>query len=122
MTGAVLPAEPPKSQPGRAPGENPPALAQPDSKDGRKTNTGPSREERDKRREVFNKLSPEEREAKRKEIKARLEKRICELKTRQTNTTITAAEVRELERREQILKRFDQAPSQAADQPQAPQK
>ncbi len=78
------------------------------AKDGRKTNANPSREERDKRREEFNKLSPEEREAKRKEIKGRLEKRICELRSKQTNATLSSQEVRELERREQILKRFDQ--------------
>jgi hypothetical protein len=96
------------------------AIAEPAvSKDSRKTNSGPSREERDKRREEFNKLTPEEREAKRKEIKGRLEKRICELRSKQTNATITTQETRELERREQILKRFDQAPALTAE-PAAP--
>ena len=97
------------------------AIAEPAavSKDSRKTNAGPSREERDKRREEFNKLTPEEREAKRKEIKGRLEKRICELRSKQTNATITTQETRELERREQILKRFDQAPAITAE-PAAP--
>ncbi len=80
------------------------------SKDGRKTNGGPSREERDKQREEFNKLTPEEREAKRLEIKGRLEKRICELRSKQTNATLSTQESHELERREQILKRFEQAP------------
>jgi hypothetical protein len=84
------------------------------AKDGRKTNAGPLREEREKRREEFNKLTPEEREAKRKEIKGRLEKRICELRSKQTNATLTSQEFRELERREQILKRFDQPPSPVA--------
>lgn len=69
----------------------------------------PGREEMEKRKEEWKKLSPEEREAKRKEIKGRLEKRICELKTRQTNTTITAQETHELSRSEQILKRFEQS-------------
>lgn len=67
----------------------------------------PNREEPDKRKD-WKKLSPEEREAKRKEIKARLEKRISELRSKQTNETITAQETRELGRSEQILKRFEQ--------------
>lgn len=67
----------------------------------------PSREEADKRKEDWKKLSPEEREAKRVEIKGRLEKRICELRTKQTNNTITAQEIRDLTRSEQILKRFE---------------
>lgn len=89
------------------------------AREGRRTNAGPSREEREKRREQFNKLTPEQREAKRKEIKERLEKRISELRVRQTNATITVQESRELERREQILKRFEQPPAQAAE-PAAP--
>jgi hypothetical protein len=68
----------------------------------------PSREENEKRKENWKKLSPEEREAKRKEIRARLEKRIGELRAKQTDATITASEVRELARSEQILKRFEQ--------------
>ena len=68
----------------------------------------PNREEAEKRKENWKKLSPEEREAKRKEIKERLEKRITELRVKQTNQTITATEVRELGRSEQILKRFEQ--------------
>ena len=87
--------------------------------DGRKTNAGPSREERGKRREEFNKLTPEERESKRKELKERLEKRTAELRAKQTNGTLNAQETRELERREQILKRFDAAPLPAV-QPAAP--
>jgi hypothetical protein len=67
----------------------------------------PTREESDKRKEEWKKMSPQEREAKRLEIKGRLEKRICELRTKQTNDTITAQESRELSRSEQILKRFE---------------
>ena len=59
-------------------------------------------------REQLKNMTPEEREAKRKELKERLEKRITELRARQTNATITPQESRELERREQILKRFEQ--------------
>lgn len=68
----------------------------------------PGREETEKRKENWKKLSPEEREAKRKEIKARLEKRMVELRVKQTNEVITASEIRELARSEQILKRFEQ--------------
>lgn len=68
----------------------------------------PGREDGEKRKENWNKLTPEERETKRKEIIARLEKRISELRAKQTNDTITSAEARELVRSEQILKRFEQ--------------
>jgi acyl-CoA reductase-like NAD-dependent aldehyde dehydrogenase len=43
----------------------------------------------EKRREEFNKLTTEEREAKRKELRERLEKRLGELRAKQTNGTIT---------------------------------
>ena len=78
------------------------------AKEWRKTNAAPSREEREKMREQFKNMTPEEREAKRKELKDRLEKRIAELRARQTNATLTPPESKELERREQILKRFEQ--------------
>ena len=68
----------------------------------------PGREEADKRKEDWKKLSPEEREAKRKEIMARLELRLTELRLKQTNATITPKETRELTRSEEILKRFEQ--------------
>src|SRR4051794_31316856 len=71
----------------------------------RKTNSGPARTDWEKRLE---KMTPEEREAKRNELKERLEKRIADLRAKQTNSTITPQETRELERREQILKRFEQ--------------
>lgn len=67
----------------------------------------PAREDGDKRKEEWNKLSPEQREAKRAEIKTRLEKRICELRTKQTNNTISAQELRDLTRSEQVLKKFE---------------
>ena len=80
----------------------------------------PGREETEKRKENWKKLSPEEREAKRKEIKARLEKRIAELRARKADATITASETRELARSEQILKRFEQnAVAAKADQPKS---
>ena len=74
----------------------------------RKTNGVASRTELDKRRDSLKNMSPEERAAKRLEIKGRLEKRIAELRLRQVNGTLTAQEGRELERREQLLKRFEQ--------------
>ena len=70
-------------------------------KEWRKTNGGPSREE-------WEKMTPEQREAKRKEIKDRLEKHIAELRAKQSNATITAQETNELGRCEKILKRFEQ--------------
>lgn len=63
-------------------------------------------------RESTKKLSGPEREAKRKEIKARLEKRLAELRARQTNGVLTAGEKRNLARCEQIYRRFEQSNSQ----------
>jgi hypothetical protein len=68
----------------------------------------PPRVEGERRREQLKNMTPEERAAKRKEIRGRLEKRIAELRSKQTNATLSAQETRELERREQILKRFEQ--------------
>jgi hypothetical protein len=78
-------------------------------KEWRKTNSGPSRAEWEKRRDELKNTSPEERQAKRKELKARLEMRVSELRVKQANASITAPELRELERREQILQRFGEA-------------
>lgn len=69
--------------------------------------------EAEKRREEFNKLTPGQKEAKRKEFKERLEKRLGELRCKQTNGTISTDEGRELSRREQLLKRFEQAATNA---------
>ena len=84
-------------------------------KDTGKTNAGPAKPEWEKRRDEFNKLPPVEREAKRVEIVGRLEKRIAELRTRQTNSTLSAEDAKRLERSEQLLKRFEQnGPGQSA--------
>lgn len=77
-------------------------------KEWRKTNGISSRTEAEKRREQLKNMTPEERAAKRKEIKERLEKRIAELRAKQTSVALSASEVRELDRREQVLKRFEQ--------------
>lgn len=65
--------------------------------------------QRERRRDQFKRLTPAERDAKRADLKARLEKRLNELRQRQTNGTITAEETREMQRREQILRRFTSA-------------
>ncbi len=68
----------------------------------------PAREGGEKRLgEEWKKLPPAEREAKRDEIKGRLEKRVAELREKREKKTITAQEERELTRSEQILKRFE---------------
>ena len=117
VSGAVLVASAPLSRaadeqvPKRAVCDDPkkpsPETGESKLKEPHKTNSGPARTEWEKRLE---KMTPEEREAKRKELKERLEKRIADLRAKQTNATITPQETRELERREQILKRFEQAP------------
>jgi hypothetical protein len=67
----------------------------------------PARDQGGKRLEEWKKLSPEDRAAKREELKARLEKRVVELRGKQDKKTITEQEQRELTRSEQILKRFE---------------
>jgi hypothetical protein len=62
----------------------------------------------EKRRESWNKLSTGEREAKRKEIMERLDKRLTELRQKQTNSTISTNELRELERCDHLKKRFNE--------------
>jgi hypothetical protein len=88
--------------------ENGKKLSTEEEKESRRTNSSPSRAENDKRREQLKNMTSEERATMRKQIKERLEKRISELRGKQTNATLTAQESRELERREQILKRFEQ--------------
>jgi hypothetical protein len=55
-----------------------------------------------------NKLTAEQREARRKEMHAALEKRLAELKKKQTDGTLTDLEKKRLERLELALKRADQ--------------
>jgi hypothetical protein len=69
---------------------------------------GQARARDEKRKHDFQKMSPAEREAKRKEIKARLDARLAELRSKHTNGAITIQEQRELARCEQILKRFNE--------------
>ena len=73
-----------------------------------------------KRREEFKKLTPEQKEAKRQEFKARLEKRLAELRNKQTNGTLSEDELRELTRREQLLKHFQQPPDKKTNAPAVP--
>ena len=106
----------PDKRPGREPSEKrreewnklPPEERETRMKEWRKTNGVSPRTESEKRRDHLKNMSPEERAAKRLEIKGRLEKRIAELRLRQVNGTLTPQEGRELERREQVLKRFEQ--------------
>jgi hypothetical protein len=86
-------------------------------KEWRKTNNV-SRAEGERRRESRH-MSPEERAAKRREIKGRLEKRIAELRARQMAGALTSQERRELERREQVLKRFEDDSAPRLDRPKA---
>ena len=54
-------------------------------------------------------LPPEERQAKRQEIKARMQKRLEEFRKKKADGTITEQESRQLERMEEMTKRFEQA-------------
>ncbi len=63
----------------------------------------PRMEDLQKRREEWPKLTPEEREAKIKERRAALENKVCELRKKKTNGTITGPESQQLERMERFL-------------------
>ncbi len=84
------------------------ALPAADKPADKKKSEKPAREGGEKRLgEEWKKLSPAEREAKREEIKARLEKRVAELREKKEKKTITQQEEHDLTRSEQILKRFE---------------
>ncbi|HEY2953220.1 MAG TPA: hypothetical protein VGK40_11580 [Verrucomicrobiae bacterium] len=53
-------------------------------------------------------MPPDEREAKRNEIKERLQKRLEDFRKKKTDGTITEPESRQLERMEEMVKRFEQ--------------
>jgi len=53
-------------------------------------------------------LSPEERDAKRKEMRERMQKQLGELRKKKADGTLTEADKRRLERMEEVEKRFDQ--------------
>ena len=72
------------------------------------------KELRDKKAEG---LTPEQKELRRKVIRERVEKRIAELKQKKTDGTLSEAENRQLELWEQRLKRLE-APDKAAGPPQ----
>ena len=84
-------------------------VAAQDFSEKRGTNRAPAKAET-KQEKKFKNLTPEEREAKRAEIKARLEKRIAELRQKLEHGKLSADEQRELSRREQLLKSFEQTP------------
>ena len=56
-------------------------------------------------------ITIEERQAKRQEIKGRLEKQLSALREKKTNGTLTAQEARRLERLETVAERFQQPES-----------
>lgn len=70
------------------------------------------------RKERPEKLTPEERETKRKELRARLDKRLAELRKKETNASLSPAEQKELQRCEQLRKRFEQG--RKTDKPRQP--
>lgn len=77
------------------------------------------RSARKERKERPEKLTPEEREAKRKELRARLDKRLTELRKKETNAALSPAEQKELQRCEQLRKRFDQGKKSEKPRPPA---
>jgi hypothetical protein len=69
-------------------------------KEWREKNNGPAPSLRD--------MPPEERQAKRDEIKQRLLQRLEEFRKKKADGTITQPESRQLERMEEMVKRFEQ--------------
>jgi hypothetical protein len=54
-------------------------------------------------------LSPEERDAKRKEMRERMQKQLADLRKRKADGSLSEAEKKRLERMEEVNKRFEQA-------------
>jgi hypothetical protein len=59
-------------------------------------------------------LSPEERDAKRKEMRERMQKQLAELRKKKADGTLSEAEKKRLERMEEVNKRFEQAGARAS--------
>ena len=59
-------------------------------------------------------LSPEERDAKRKEMRERMQKQLADLRKRKAEGTLNEVEKKRLERMEEVNKRFEQAGSRAS--------
>ncbi|MCX6902064.1 MAG: hypothetical protein NTW03_01020 [Verrucomicrobia bacterium] len=70
-------------------------------------------------REKLEKLTPDQREAQRKVLRGRIEKRVEELKKKKADGAITEREAKLLDQWQQRLKRWDQRakPAPPADQP-----
>jgi predicted nucleic acid-binding Zn-ribbon protein len=58
-------------------------------------------------------LSPEERDAKRKEMRERMQKQLADLRKRKAEGSLNEQEKKRLERMEEINKRFEQAGARA---------
>ena len=58
-------------------------------------------------------LTPEERDAKRKEMRERMQKQLAELRKKKGEGTLSEAEKKRLERMEEVNKRFEQAGARA---------
>jgi|SRR5438045_3526085 hypothetical protein len=58
-------------------------------------------------------LSPEERDAKRKEMRERMQKQLAELRKKKADGTLSEAEKKRLERMEEVNRRFEQAGARA---------
>ena len=74
------------------------------------------------RRPDFKNLTPEQREAKRKEFRERMRQRATDLRKKKTDGTITGEEQKQLERMEEIEKRFDKNPARSEPRPATPEK
>src|SRR3954469_15420880 len=85
-------------------------LKDPDKK-GRES--GERKESIEKHRDELKGLSPAEREAKRKEMRERIQKQLVELRKKKADGTLNAVEKRRLERMEEVAKRLEQNQSGA---------
>src|SRR6266446_5725322 len=91
----------------KAADEAPPAKT-PDRPELREQLKNLTKEERDKRIAARQALTPAEREAKRKEMRERMDKQLGELRKKKADGTLTPQEEKHLGRLEEASKRFDQ--------------
>jgi|1185.fasta_scaffold1217310_2 hypothetical protein len=79
--------------------------------------SGPKTEQKKKEgttRSDIKGLSPEERDAKRKEMRERMQKQLAELRKKKADGSLNEAEKKRLERMEEVNKRFEQAGARAS--------
>jgi hypothetical protein len=76
----------------------------------------------DKKRDEFRQLTPEQQEARIKEMRTKMETALTELRKKQTDGTLTPEEEKRLKRMEEMLKRIEQRRAEQEQKKESPDK